>query len=219
MFRALLAGALVSGSVAFAQAAPVDAPSVGRVRWGVSGGPGTFLPGPLIAFNAEGRIGWQVNRLFGAFLSLGAHAGFGLGGGLSPDARNASAGVGADSFWYLGAIAELMLADLFFVAGGPLLARGGWAFVTQTADANGAITQNALAAGGFMPGLDLKLGVGFGQPQRSGRRSQFSLAADVMLVFAPNAVLGQQSVNGQAVDVRGTAIGVAPMLMFGYDAR
>jgi hypothetical protein len=40
-----------------------DAPAVktdpGRIRFGISAGAGAFFPGPMFAFGAEARIGWQ----------------------------------------------------------------------------------------------------------------------------------------------------------------
>jgi hypothetical protein len=200
-----------------------EKPEDGRFRWGLSAGVGTFLPGPLVSFGAEARAGWQFNRLLSAYLAFGGNAGVGFSGNLT--GTGGSVNVGADTYYYFSAQAEAVFMDMVFVAAGPVLARGGWAFISQGVDTAGGVSQRLLAAGGdFLPAANLKVGLGIGSRNVStGRRNQFTIALDTMFLFAPNTVTGSQSVsmNGvsQMVDVRGLAVGVAPIIVLGFDGR
>ncbi|HEV8322355.1 MAG TPA: hypothetical protein VG389_12120 [Myxococcota bacterium] len=203
--------------------APAAAPrDSGRFRWGISAGAGTFVPGPMVNFGTEVRAGWQINPILGVSVAGGAESGFFFGGRVTTN--GAALSVSAVSFWHVGVEAEAMFGNMFFVAGGPHLLRGGWGSVREGADSNGAVTQSVLAVGGWMPGFDFKVGLGFGKPRPSGRRNQFTLSLDTMFAFAPPGVYVAQNVdaNGnvtQDVSRTGFAIGIAPMLMFGFEMR
>lgn len=202
---------------------PDETNDVPRFRWGISGGAGTFIPGPLFSLGAEARAGWQFNRIFSLYGSFGGNVGFMIAGSLDP--TMGSLNVGADAYYAFGVQAEAVFQDMLFVAGGPHLVRGGWAFVGQSIDAAGGISQRAYAAGGgFMPGVNLKVGLGLGsRNEKTGRRNQFTIALDTMFLFAPDTVTGSQVVNmngiSQQVEVRGLALGVAPVIMLGFDGR
>lgn len=241
MNKTLLLAALVSAS-AFAQETPPPPPEApppapvavapvadapvedpgGRVRWGVSAGLGWHLPQSAFTVGAEGRIGYQISNMFGAYAVIGGTGGFGIGGSVS--GSGASVSITALSYWYLGGIAELMLGNLFYVGGGPVLANGALAGVSTSASTSGASVTTVVAAG-WKPGLDLRLGLGFGKPRPgSFRRGGFNLGVDALILFHPDAIVGrvQGSSNGTAgVEVKTTelAVTVTPMLTFGYDAR
>ncbi|MCA2978308.1 MAG: hypothetical protein INH37_08500, partial [Myxococcaceae bacterium] len=164
MNKPLLLSALVS-SIALAQGTPSsEAPpaaaepvsaSTGRLRWGVSGNLGWHVPQPALSFGSEGRIGYQINSMFGAYATLGGVVG--LGFGASGGASGGTASVTAFSRWYLGAIAEVFLSDLFFVGGGPVFSNGAFAGVVASGSADGVGTAVSVHVGPAF-GLDVKLG-------------------------------------------------------------
>jgi hypothetical protein len=202
--------------------AAVSPESAGRVRWGVNAQLGTLIPGPMVAFGVDGRVGWTFNRMFALYGTFGYAAGAWIGGSFSGSGGSVTAsGLGN---WYLGVNGEMNLGDLFFVAAGPGIGSGGWATVGVGADSSGSATQRATAASGILPSLDLKLGFGFGKRNpETGRRGGFTLGIDARLLFAPNSVFAEQSASGggasQTVETRGMAVGLVPMLMLGYDSR
>lgn len=211
-----------SSDVPFGQEPPPEPPEPMRFRWGLSAGAGTFIPGPMLAFGGELRAGVQLNRMFSVYGSFAGSAGFLIGGSVS--ATGGSLNVGAEAFYAFGVQGEAVFLDMLYVAGGPQLARGGWGFIGQAVDLNGGISQRAYAAAGWMPAFDLKVGFGFGsRNEKTGRRNHFTVAIDTMFLFAPNTVTGSQVVNmngiSQSVDVRGVAVGVAPLLVLGFDGR
>lgn len=239
MKTTLLLTALVSAS-AFAQeappppppppapVAPVSAPMVetdpgGRVRWGISANVGWFIPHPAFTFGGEGRIGYQVSNMFSAFLIGGGVAGFGGG---------ANAGAGGGSVWaigvgyaYVGAVAELMLADIFYVGGGPVVGFGGYGLAGVAASTAGAASVTAAAAGGAAPGLDVRLGLGFGGSRGppSFRRGGFNLGLTGKMLFHTNTAVTRvdASAGGAGVNVTTNELTVSftPMVTFGYDGR
>lgn len=205
-----------------AAATPAEPPDEGHFRWGVSGEGGTFFPGPTtIAFGLEARFGYAFNRTVTAFGSAGSVAGIGFGGDSGPN--GASVSVSAISYWYIGANVDALLAGPLFVGGGAALGRGGWGVVSQSASSTGG-SQEVIAAGGFMPSANGRLGLHFGKTnEQTGKRSGFMLALDLRVLIAPNSAKTTQSAgNGgasQSVTVDTTAIGFSPMLMLGYDLR
>jgi hypothetical protein len=232
MKKTLLLSVLVA-SVSFAQEPPSsDAPqttpappsaSTGHLRWGVSGNIGWHIPQPALSLGSEGRIGYQINSMFGAYATLGGL--FGIGFGVSGNASGGTASVTAFSRWYIGAIAELFLSDLFFVGAGPVFANGGFAGVTASASANGVGGQVRAHAGPAI-GLDVKLGLQLGkQPEGPGtRKSGFSLGLSAMTLFHPNTavVTTQAATTGSGtidVSTNELMVTVTPMLMLGYDWR
>lgn len=204
----------------------VDAPkesAKGRVRWGLGAGLGTFIPATMVTFKAEGRVGYQVSQLFSAYAIAGGTAGLGLG--VDTSIQGASFSLSATYHYYLGALAEVIFGDLFFVGAGPVLANGVWGGVGAKGTSNGVAEITSIFASGWMPALDLRLGLGFGKPKGTGRRSQFSLTLEGMVLFSPNSVYtrvradGPNGTAGAEVKENGLAVGVVPTLMFGYDGR
>ncbi len=233
MNRTLMMAALVSSFTALAQDSmapppppPPDAPMVeeqGRVRWGIDGQIGLLLPQTTVTFGAEGRIGYQVNRTFGVFVNGGATFGFGVGGSVNPNGTT-SASISVAGWWKLGVLGEMTLFDRLSIAAGPAIADGGWAGVAASANTNGAASTTTVVAGGFMPALDLKIGLNLGhRNERTGRRSGFNIGLDVLFLFAPNAayatVTGDSMGGSVTANTTGLAVGVMPALTLGYDAR
>lgn len=244
MNNTILLTALVSAS-AFAQevtpppppppapltATPADAPLVdeedpgGRVRWGVSGNLGWHIPQSAFTFGAEGRIGYQLSNMFSAYAVVGGTVG--LGFALNANIEGANVGVTALSYYYFGAIAEVMLADLFYVGGGPVLASGAFVGASGAGNSGGVAEVRTTVAAGLKPALDLRLGLGLGRtrPAPSYRRGGFNLGLDALILFHPNAVTttlradGPNGSAGASIVTNGLAVSVVPMLMLGYDAR
>ncbi len=243
MNKTLLLTALVSAS-AFAQEAmpppppppppqpvamapaPADAPMEdpgGRVRWGVSGNLGWHIPQSAFTIGAEGRIGYQISNMFSAYAILGGTAGFGIGASVS--VTGASASITALSYYYLGAIAEFMFGNLFYVGAGPVIANGGLVGVSGSGSTTGNSEAMAIAHGGPMPGLDLRLGLGLGRqhPAPSFRRGGFNIGLDALILLHPNStVIREKTVNGTSqgsITTNELAVTVTPMLTLGYDGR
>lgn len=190
----------------------------GRFRWGASAQAGALLPSPaLIAFGLEGRAGWTFNRFLAAYLSVGTGAGLGFWGGGTGSAFSFS--VSSMSQWYVGAMGELNLGDLFFVAVGPGIGRMSTAGISISAGPSGG-GQQVEAMGGWTPSVDLRLGFGFGKPNpETGRRTGFTLGLDCRAVFPTQSVFVRQDMSGQTVRVSGTGFGIIPMIMLGVDSR
>jgi hypothetical protein len=234
MNRTLLMAALVSSFTALAQdmapppPPPPDAPVAeeeGRVRWGIDGQIGVLLPQTTVTFGAEGRVGYQVNRTFGVFVNGGATFGFGVGGSVNPNGTT-SASISVAGWWKLGVLGEVTLFDRLSFAAGPAIADGGWAGVAATASNTngGSASTTTVVAGGFMPALDLKVGLNLGRRnERTGRRSGFNIGLDLLVLFAPNAaytkVTGDSMGGSVTANTSGLAVGVMPALTLGYDAR
>lgn len=199
--------------------APREDPG-GRIRWGVSGNLGWHIPSAF-AFGAEGRVGYQFTNLFSAYGLLGGTTGVGLGWnapGAPPSARVSGLG-----HFYVGAIGELIIADSFYLGGGLFGAAGGLAIVNGSAIPGGVET-TAIGAGGFMPGVDLRLGFAFGRARgHSFRRGGFNIGLDLRMLFYPDAVVVRTRYDGSsvgaAVETKELTTTFIPMLMLGYDSR
>lgn len=208
---------------------PMDAPMVeedpgGRFRWGVSVNLGWNIPTPAFVGGAEVHLGWQVSRMFALYGIIGTH--FGLGFNASVTGSSAKGGITAFGAYYGGAIAELMLADIFYVGGGGLLGSGGYGGIQAGANSSGAQQVQVLAQGGFMFGLDARLGLNLGRPHPapSFRRGGFNIGIDVMAIFRPNTVVVTETSDasgnfGAGVTTNTLTASVMPMLTLGYDAR
>ena len=200
--------------------APVEDPG-GRVRWGVSGNLGWHFPSSAFTFGIDGRVGFQISNLFSAYAIFGAGAGFGFGGGTQ--------GVSATAltYIYLGGIAELMFADLFFVGAGPVLAQGAYVGGEVGLSSAGISQTIGVSSVGIKPGLDLRLGIQLGKTnQETHRRGGFSIGLDVLTLMHLDSTItttrrdGPGGTTGTPI-VRTGQLGVSviPMLMLGYDAR
>ena len=247
MYKTLLLTALVSASV-FAQelspppppppqpppatspgrpVRPADSPMFeedpgGRIRWGVSGNLGWYMPYPAFTFGAEGRIGYQVSNIFSAYAIFGATAGFGFSA--NANSTGGSGSISGLSYVYFGAIAEAMFADIFYVGGGPVIATGGLGILGVSAGTNSG-SVSALAHVGAMPGFDLRLGLGLGQPHGSPtfRRGGFNLGLNVLMLLHPDTVVTRFTGNSMGgngtVNTNELIFTATPMVQLGYDWR
>lgn len=190
----------------------------GRLRWGVSGNLGWHFPHSAFTLGLEGRFGYQVSDLFGAYAILGGTAGFGLGGSVSPSGALVSAAALARG--YLGAIAELLLRNTFFVGAGPVFALG-LASAISPGGTDGVGTAFFSHSGPSF-GLDVRLGVQLGR-KTAARKSGFSLGLSALTLLHPDTtvVRSQAGMNGGTIDVTTTELMVTftPMLMLGFDWR
>lgn len=208
---------------------PADAPmedTGGRVRWGLNANIGWHAPSPAFTLGGEGKIGYVFSNLFNAYAVIGGTFGIGFGVNTSiPGAATAS--ITAISYYYFGAIAELMFGNLFYVGAGPIFASGGYAGVTAGADSSGVAEVSTITSAGFKPGVDLRLGLGFGRPKGppSFRRGGFNLGLDAMMLFHPNSLIttvkadGPNGSAGASVTTNGLTVSVVPMLTLGYESR
>ncbi len=192
------------------------------MRWGVSGNLGWHIPQSAFTFGAEGRIGYQISNMIGAYAIVGGTVGLGIGGNIT--GSGASVSVTAISYYYFGAIAEFMFGDLFYVGGGPVLANGALAGVSASGGTSGGGVTTVVDAG-LMPGLDLRLGLGLGRPHPapSFRRGGFNLGVNALILLHPDTIVGRVSggTGGGSVEVKTNelTVTVTPMLMLGYDSR
>lgn len=195
--------------------------SHGRFRGGVSGMIGAFLPPPIFQLGAAGRLGYQINDLFAVYGGFGAQAGFGINVGVSGDSASTSVSFGGGVFGE--AIFEVTLADVFFIGTGPVIFYGAFVSAEQAVSANGSTAsaeQSVSSFSGAMPGLKLRTGVGFGK-NRPDRRKQFTLAADLTILFGERLSAGESAgtAGASAYVSDGVAVGFLPMLALGYDAK
>ncbi len=206
-------------------AAPAPAPKSsgplpGRWRAGASVGGGTFFPGPMINFGGEIRGGWEFTDMLGVYLTLGRGSGLWLGGGYNNGTVTES--ISAVGYWEFGVEGELLLGNHFYIALGPKVVDGGWGFLTQSGGTSGA-SQTAGAVSGWFPGVEGKLGLGFGKPNpETGRRMGFTMYLDALVVFGGGGVKISQSggTGGASQNVAPLGgVGIAPMLMFGFETR
>lgn len=205
---------------------PTEPPDDGHFRWGLSPMFGTFFPGPTtVALGLEVRIGWAFNQIVTAYGSLGSVAGIGFGADVSGDDKSVS--VSAISYWYLGANVDALLAGPLFVGGGAAIGKAGWGVVEAHGSSSGG-GSDVIAAAGWTPSLDARLGISTGTPSlATGKRSGFYLALDVRVLFAPNATETREQANASSNSASGsakittdtTAVGIAPMLHLGFDSR
>jgi hypothetical protein len=196
----------------------------GRVRWGVSANLGWHLPQSMFTIGSEGRIGYQISNMLSVYGAIGGTAGFGFGASVGFDGVEVS--LNAISYYYLGAIAEAMFGDLFYVGGGPVLANGAIAGITTGVDPDGVAEVTEVASAGIKPGLNIRFGLGFGKPSGpSMRRGGFNLGIDTLTLFHPSSVFvktradGPNGEAGASVTTTGLAVSVIPMLTLGYDSR
>lgn len=196
----------------------------GRVRWGVSPSLGWHLPQPMFTLGGEGHVGYQISNALSVYGALGGTAGFFFN--VNVNVKGAKVEASALSYWYIGAIAEYMLKDIFYVGGGFALARGAIVAVRESVDSAGVAEITEMGAAGFKPALNVRFGLGFGKPKPgSFRRGGFNLGFDGMLLFHPNAVFVTTKADGPngsaGASVTETSLGATfvPMLTLGYDSR
>jgi hypothetical protein len=193
-----------------------------RIRGGLGAGLGVFVPGPMFAVGVEGRIGVQLNKMFGAYLAIGSTGGLGLG--VSASSTGASASVSAAGYTQYSLIGDVLLADRFFIALGPTVVNGGWLGLATTAGTNGA-TVTAYGAAGWIPGVAGKIGFVGGADKKdpvTGRRSGATISLDFGLLFGKQssaAVSATTSGASAGVQLDQPVMGIPVLLMFGYEWR
>lgn len=191
----------LAGGVAFAQtAAPAAAPAPSatpaappaagstqadadpdaqkaRFRWGISGMGGPYFQGGNSggAGGVDVRLGVQLTDKFAVYGQPAAI----IGGGASAGAGGTKAsGIVMGSF---GALADLTLADLFYVAAGPELVTGTVGSTSVSGTSAGA----AAAAGTFFS-VTARVGLALGSA-KPDRRKAFTIGGDFRVVFTPGA--------------------------------
>lgn len=179
------------------------------------------IPYPVFGMQLKGRVGYQISNLLGVYVDLGGD--FGVGGQVSANSMGGSASATGLGHFFIQALAEIMLGDLFYVGGGGGLAYGGLGIGGVDVSTGGGGV-SAIAAGGFNPAFDVKLGLGFGKPKPgSWRRGGFNLGIDAQMVLHTGAVVTrvQADMNGGSINVntQETVFTITPMLTLGYDAR
>ncbi len=167
-----------------------------RLRAGVSLATGVFLAGATPELDLTARAGVQLTRRW----ALVGEAG--LTWGLPKETGTFLA------YGHLGVLAEATFADRYFIAAGPLVAFGLWSAPTGTASAS--------AAAGLFPGVDLRLGAGFGSRDDSGRRHQFTVGLDAKLMIAGAAVSASSATAPATI---GPGLGTSLILFLGYEAK
>lgn len=193
------------------------------MRWGIGAGAGMHfgIPYPVFGMQLKGRVGYQITNLLGVYVDLGGD--FGVGGQVTVNQTGGAASATALGHFFIQALAEIMLGDLFYVGGGGGIAWGGLGIVGVDASTSGGGI-GAIAAGGINPAFDVKLGLGFGKPKPgSWRRGGFNLGIDAQMVLHTNALVtrvqGNTMGGSVSVDTRETVFTITPMLTLGYDAR
>jgi hypothetical protein len=155
-----------------------------RIGFNVNGGVGSGgdLSGP--ALGATLRVGWQLNHLMAIYGQVSPYAWF--GGTDKTTAGGAKIEVGAVSSVQVTPLFSLTPIDLLEVAAGPSLDRMGGGSV-------GASTTGASASAfsGFYPALHGRVALHLGGKPNSttGRRTSFTIGADVHPTFAEGSVL------------------------------
>jgi len=186
------------------------------LRFGADGAGGYFTAGD-IDFDLNLRLGAQLLRNLGVYADLGYVAGAGFGGSFSGSGGSISAsGVG---YFHGGILAEGDFGSLF-IAGGPMIAYGGFGEAAEGEDVKGDVTQYAVSANGWMPGFDLRAGFNFGSERPSTRRSGFTLGVEMMGVFASATSVGQSTSGAsisQGVQTGSTIFAATPLLFLGFE--
>lgn len=200
--------------------APVEEPYKMGVRVGGSAGIGAWIPGMISFHLFDLHGGIQVSPMFAAYLRVGYNASIGLG--ITANSMGGSVSASAAGMLLVGANAELGLGDSFFIAAGPQVGIGNWARTRVAGSTSGGSIQ-AIVSQGAHPGLNFKLGVGLGQPNKvTKRRTQATIALDLSLLYAPNVTEAGVSggTQGASVMVNFTeALAVVPTLHVGFEFR
>lgn len=196
----------------------------GRVRWGLSTGFGWHVPASMFLINGEGRIGYQISNMLSVYGAVGGTAG--LGFSAEAGFQGVSVSASALAIGYVGAIAEAMFGNLFYVGGGPVFVRGSYVGTSVGASSAGVAEVSSVTSAGNKFGLDIRFGFGFGKPKGdSKRRGGFNLGIDALILFHPSALTvttradGPNGTAGASVSETGLSVGLAPMLTLGYDSR
>jgi hypothetical protein len=177
--RLLASGFVLCVLASGASAQDVEQPDAAsaRIRWGLALGGGPMVGGYSGgAGGIEGRIGAQLSPMFAVY----AQPLLLLGAGLSASAHGASAtGLAVAG---VGVLADLTLADLFYLAAGPEVLLG--VIGTGAASVQGAESSaSASAATGPFFGITARAGFAFGS-KRPSRRKAFTVGLNLHAIFA-----------------------------------
>jgi hypothetical protein len=198
MTRMTMLGVWLAAGAAFAQApevtAAVEEPA--RFRAGLSVASGTFVGGLTPELSVAARAGAQLTRRWALLGELGVTYGW---------PREAGTLLG---FGHAAVLGEATFADRYFVGAGPVLAYGVWSAPSGATSAS--------AAAGLFPGLDLRLGVGFGSRSDSGRRHQLTLGLDFKLLYSGSTV---SATNASSPAHVGPGVGGSLVVFVGYEAK
>jgi hypothetical protein len=190
------------------EARPSNEQEARRFIWGVGslGGPFFYafpLCMPLVG--VEVSLGFQWRRWLGVLGTIG------VAGGMSKWDYETQVALLAKA----GVLVELSLFQRIFAALGPALVVGSWGDL-------GSYRYGSVRAGGLVPSLDLRLGVGLWRGDaHAGQRRQFTLGVDVLILFASASYLRETPGGGiWSIGLQSESlVSVAPTLMLTYDAR
>jgi hypothetical protein len=144
-----------------------------RFRWGITGGGGPMIGGYTGGgLGVDARFGMQVSEMLGVYAQPSV---FVFIGALADDTN---ADVTAGAVYGLGALGDLTLGDLFFLAAGPEILMGAIGSASVNADGS-----TAEAASGPFFSIAARTGFVFGR-KGPDRRSGFSVGLDLHAVFA-----------------------------------
>lgn len=153
-----------------------------RFRWGITLGGGPMVGGYTgFGLGISGRVGMQIDPMFGvyaqpiALAAIGAQAGF-------DNAEVTAAGLVG-----VGVLADITLGDIFFIAAGPQVLTGGVGSSGVVSNADGTTTTIEASTGPFF-GVATRAGVVLGS-KKPTRRSGFSIGVNMPIVFAGEAVI------------------------------
>jgi hypothetical protein len=177
-----------------AAATPAEAPAnsedeAARFRWGISGYGGPLMGGLSGgAGGIDARFGAQISRMFGVYgqpvLLVGAGA----------DASVNGASASGIALYGVGALGEVNLSDLFYVAAGPEVLLGGMGSASA-----GTTGSSASASTGPYLSMTARAGLALGS-MKPNRRKAFTIGLDFRTVLN----------SGDPV--------IVPCLGLGYDA-
>lgn len=175
-----------------ATAKPPQEESSSRFRWGISAGGGPIVGGyDGGAGGIDARFGVQLDQLLGFYAQPVAL----VGAGVSADADGGSAaGLAAVG---VGALADVTLINLIYLALGPELLFGEFGAAEVNVNDAGA-SASAEAASGVFFSIASRAGIALGSMEPTGR-SAFAIGLDMHIVFVGD-------------------VAVMPMIFLGYES-
>lgn len=164
------------------QAAAATGDFESRFRWGITGGAGPMVGGYSgFGLGVNARVGMQLSQMLGvyaqpvAMVAVGAQA----------DYDNAD--VTAAALYGVGALGDITLGDIFFVAAGPELLLGGVGSSGVVVNPDGSTATVEASTGPYFA-IAARAGVVLGS-KKPTRRSGFSIGLDMQVVFAGDALI------------------------------
>jgi hypothetical protein len=175
-------------------APPPEDPNATRFRWGISGFGGKYFVGGQSGtlYGIDMRFGAQINQMFAVYGSPIILGGAGVSGTNSSTGSTAS--VNAFALYGIGALFDVTLEDMVYLAAGPEVLSGGGGGINAKSDGSG----NVSAEAGTFLGVEGRAGLAFGSI-KPARRKCFTIGVDLHAVFMNKTV-------------------VFPVLTLGYDS-